>query len=146
MEVVIDASVLADIWIKSRPRHQIACQLAQRIKKDRIDVIVPMHAILELKCAIDNERQSPGKGDLSRDVFSETDPLEITTISIDQPFIRNYFDLSVPYMKAGDLPYVLIAKKRQCHLVTEDNKQCKAASSAGVIALKIETFLKVLNC
>lgn len=144
MEIVLDASVLTDIWVKSRPRHQIACQLAERIKKDRLDVIVPMHAILELKCAIDNERQSPGKGDLSKDIFSETDPLKITTISIDNLFMRNYFDLSVPYMKAGDLPYVLIARKRKCYLVTEDEKQCKAALSAGVAALNIQAYLESL--
>ena len=144
MELVVDASVLVDIWVKSRPRHQIANQLASHIKRNNINVIIPMHAILELKCAIDNERQLPGKGDLSNDIFNKNEPLKVTTISIDQPFINNYFDLSIPYIKAGDLPYILIAKKKKCSLLTEDNKQYKIALSAGVNAFKIEEYLKIL--
>lgn len=145
MEIVVDASVLVDIWVKSSSRHQIACKLADHIKKNRIEVIVSMHAILELKCAIDNERKSPGKGDLSSDVFSETEPLQISTIPIDQGFMKNYFDLSVPYIKAGDLPYVLIAKKK-CYVVTEDKHQYKVAVSAGVRTFRIEEYLGAMNC
>jgi len=52
MEIVVDASVLVDIWVGSKPRHQIACQLASHIKRNNINVIIPMHAILELKCAM----------------------------------------------------------------------------------------------
>ena len=144
MEILIDASVLVDIFVKSRPRHQIACRLANYIKKNRINVLIPMHAILELKCAIDNERQSPGKGDLNKDIFHENEPLGISTISIDQPFINSYFDLSVPYIKAGDLPYVLIAKKKKCYLLTEDKKQYKVALSAGVKAFNIEEYLNTV--
>ncbi|MBN2395211.1 MAG: type II toxin-antitoxin system VapC family toxin [Candidatus Atribacteria bacterium] len=145
MEIVIDASVLVDIWVKSRPRHQIACKLAKYIKEQHIDVFIPMHALLELKCAIDNERQSPGKGDLSKKIFNKNEPLEINTISIDQSFIKNYLDLSVPYIKAGDLPYILIAKKKKSYLLTEDKEQYKVASSVGITAFKIKEFLDTKN-
>jgi|LQYC01.1.fsa_nt_gi predicted nucleic acid-binding protein len=141
MNIVIDASVLADFWVKSRPRHFLATNLSKYINKTEIEVYIPMHAILEVKSAIDNERQTPGRGILASDVFSDKRPLKLRTIPIDQAFIKDYFDLTIPYIKAGDLPYILIAKKLNCLLITEDNKQYNVAAKTGVPVYTIKEFL-----
>ncbi|MCX5644207.1 MAG: PIN domain-containing protein [Phycisphaerae bacterium] len=143
--MVIDASVLVDIWVTSRPRHNIAQSLARYIKESRLLVTIPMHALLEVKCAIDNERKTPGQGDLRNNVFTQDDPLRVKYIAIDNAFIHDYLDLCVPYIKAGDLPYVLIAKKHNCPLITEDTKQYNVAQRAGVSAYTIAEYLEVLE-
>jgi len=100
-----------------------------------------MHAILELKSAIDCERLSTNCGPLSTEYFSENSPLEINQVPIDDKFIRNYFDLTVPYIKSGDLLFILVAKKHQYPLITEDKKQYKAAKKAGVATYNIKEYL-----
>ena len=142
MEIILDNSVLSDVFIKSRRRHKEGRRLADHIKKNQIQVTVPMHAIIELKCAIDNERLSPGRREVSK-VFTEESPLKLKTISIDQKFLREYIDLSIPYIKGGDLIYILVAKKHKCPLITEDKTQAKIAKSAGVMVYTIDEYLKV---
>ena len=143
-EIVLDASVLSDIFIKSRKRHKLAMGLAKYIKTHRIKVTIPMHAILELKCAIDNERLIQGRGKLA-EIFPQSNPLEINIIAIDEEFIHKYYDLDIPYIKAGDLIYILIAKKHHAILITEDKKQAKVAKSINVETYDIEEFLTLFS-
>lgn len=143
--MVIDASVLIDMFLTSRPRHCRALKLVQLIKKSGLTVIVPMHAILEVKCAIDNERQTPTHGDLHDGLFTEESPLNCRCVPIDKTFIHEYVDLSVPHIRAGDLPYVLIAKKHKCPLVTEDHGQYDVAKRAGVATYNIDEYLELTS-
>ena len=138
--MILDGSVLADIFIKSQVRHEIGSRLANYIAKNKIQVTIPMHAILEIKGAIDNERLKPGCGEVSQ-VFTEEYPLEVKTIPIDQKFLKEYLDLSIPYIKAGDLIYILIAKKHKCPLITEDKMQARIAKSVGIQTYTIKEFL-----
>lgn len=138
--MIVDASALVDIFIKSRERHQYGCQLASYIKKHKVQVIVPTYAILEVKCAVDNERMVSKRGEVSK-TFSESEPLNMKMINIDQKFLREYLDLGIPYIKAGDLIYILIAKKHDGILITEDVRQAKVARSINVETYKIDEFL-----
>lgn len=139
-EIILDASVLADIFIKSKKRHALGCRLANYIMKNNIQVTVPMHAVVELKCAIDNERMNPGCGELAS-AFSDSNPLKLKTISIDQQFIKNYSDLSIPYIKAGDLIYILVAKKHSGILITEDKKQARVAKKLHIETYSVDEYL-----
>jgi len=143
--MVIDASVLVDMWVTNRTRHSHAVKLAHYIKVSKKTVTIPMHALLEVKCAIDNERQTPEHGKLCEDLFTENEPLQVKYIPIDNAFIHKYLDPSVPYIRAGDLPYILIAKKHNCPLITEDNQLYKVAKKAGVVAYKINEYLKLIS-
>ncbi|MFH1231814.1 MAG: PIN domain-containing protein [Planctomycetota bacterium] len=140
MEVILDASVLADIFIKSRPRHKTGCLLSDYIKREKTLVTVPYHAILEVKCAIDNERLNPNRGEVSK-VFTEESPLNLNAIPIDKNFLQKYFILNMPYIKTNDLIYILIAKKRKCPLITEDKTQAKIAKSVNVAVYTMKDFL-----
>jgi len=48
---------------------------------------------------------------LNKDVFPEGSPFDFFMVPIDSKFISDYLDKSVPYLRAGDLIYVLVAKK-----------------------------------
>jgi predicted nucleic acid-binding protein len=143
--MVVDASVLVDMWLANRQRHSLALKLAQHIKKSGQSVIIPMYALLEIKCAIDGERRIPRHGNLRNNVFPETDPLKVTPIPIDNTFIQTYLDLSVPYIRAGDLCYILIAKKHGCPLITEDKQQYEVAKQSGVSTYRIAEYLDLIS-
>ena len=71
--------------------------------------------------------------------------MEIKYIAIDNAFIKEYLDLSVPFIRAGDLPYVLIAKKHKYPLITEDKHQYKVARQDGVSVYNIAEYLEALH-
>jgi predicted nucleic acid-binding protein len=107
MEIVLDSSVLTDMFVKSRPRHDLGRRLSDYIKKNDIRITIPVHAILEVKSAIDSQRLIPGQGEMSKEFFTEDSPLKLNIISIDQKFLSEYHDLSIPYIKSGDLIFIL---------------------------------------
>jgi predicted nucleic acid-binding protein len=143
--MVVDASVLVDMLITNRQRHPLALKLAQHIKTSGLSVTIPIYAVLEIKCAIDAERRTPGHGNLRSDIFSENDPLKVLTIPIDNAFLQKYLDLSVPYIRTGDLCYILIAKKHGCPLITEDAQQYDVAKKVGVSAYRIAEYLDLIS-
>lgn len=138
--VVVDASVLVDMFIETQQRHCLSQQLIKTLKSKNITLFVPMHAAFEVRCAIEKEcEQRPD------DVLSDKGPLKIKHIFLDNRFIENYWDLSIPYIKAGDLPYIMIAKKKDIPLITEDNKQKNVAMKSGVKAFGIKEFLEEME-
>lgn len=138
--MVIDASVLTDMFLTDSPRHHNALELVKFIQSNNIIVTIPMHAVLELKCAIANVKLNSGSGDLTA-FFSESSPLPINTVPIDNNFFHEYMDITVPYLKAGDLPYILVAKKKNIPLITEDEKQYRVAKQSGVNVFTIKEFI-----
>jgi len=143
--MVIDASVLTDMFISERKRHDAAKKLAKHIKNQNIRVILPMHAIIEIKSAIEQERKQSSSTNLALDTFPEENPLEFKMVPIDDNFIADYFDKSIPHLRAGDLIYVLVAKKYSCPLITEDKAQYKVAKRIGLETYKIVEYLNTLN-
>ena len=137
-QIVLDASIITDMFIINRPRHVAAVEIIRIVQSKNIEILLPMHAILEIKCAVDNERLKLGNGQLS----VETPPITFIQIPIDANFISNYLDIKMPYIKAGDLPYILIAKKENCCLITEDKKQYNVSQRAGVLTFSSDEFIK----
>lgn len=138
--VVVDACVLTDIFIKTRKRHCLAEQFKNMMTEKNIRPLIPIHAAFEVKSAIENEcLQHPNE------VYNYIDPLKMDHVWLDRKFLEEYWDLSVPYIKAGDRYYILIAKKRNIPLVTEDSTQKKVAVKSGVKAFTIKEFLEEME-
>lgn len=135
--IIIDASVLTDMCLMDRERHTNAVALVKHIQENNIQLTIPMHAILEVKSSIGQERSKPGSGIIDPGFYLKINEI----IPIDNNFINEYMDLSLPHIKAGDLIYILIAKKKNIPLITEDDKQLRVANKSGVAAYKINEFL-----
>jgi predicted nucleic acid-binding protein len=73
--------------------------------------------------------------------ISENDPLQITPIPIDETFVTKYYAVDLPYLKAGDLIFVAMAKGDGSVLITEDDTQYKKAKEAGVTVYRIKEYL-----
>ena len=137
--LVMDTGVIVDIFLETRPRHAEAKRLGSFLIERNISAKLPMHGFFELTCALKNEGMtSPIR--VQRSITEEA-PLQIQPISIDQAFFNKYFDPTIPYLKAGDLIFVTLAKGDNSILITEDNNQYKVAKLAGVEVYRVKEFL-----
>ncbi len=58
--------------------------------------------------------------------------LNVVFVPIDEMFVKTYYDESIPHLRAGDYPFVAIAKRDDLPLITEDKAQRNAAIQTGV--------------
>jgi len=139
MRVVIDTSVLIDIFVKSRERHEVAKELSKSLKHHGFVVLVPFHAIFELIAAIKNEKQG-GRIKFNGQITANM-PFKLSALPIDHVFFKKYFNLNLPYLKANDLIYLSLAKGENIPLITEDKRMATAGRGAGVMTYNIKEFL-----
>jgi predicted nucleic acid-binding protein len=138
--VVLDTGVIVDIFVKNRTRHDDAKRLAEFLIRRDIPVRAPMHALFELTAAI---RQTVMNGPVrGNEGITEVHPLRIEYVTMDLPFFNRYFDPSIPYLKAGDLVVVCLAKGDNAILISEDDRQYAAAEASGVEVYRIAAFLE----
>jgi len=106
-----------------------------------------MYALFEISCALKNKKINSTSGilQMSRDI-NESNPLSVEPIPIDQDFINKYLNPELPYMKAGDLIFVAMAKADEGILITEDNDQYNKAKSCGIKSYRIKEFLNEFIC
>ena len=140
MRAVIDTSVLLDLQMVSRPRHPAAAPLIDLIRSGQIEALAPFHSLFEMTAAIKNQKFS------SAVQFNATigwkNPLRVQYIPVDQSFFDKYFTLDVPYAKAGDLLFLLLARGEKVPLITEDEALRKKAIDAGIEACGSKEFLE----
>ncbi len=142
-EILVDASVILDILVASRPGHKFGKLIGVYLIENGVQITAPMHVMFEIKSGLlDAERDAEAKGEslhLNEDV-SESTPLKYNFIPIDYAFFGKCFDIGLPHMKAGDYMNVALAKADGLILLTEDPAQYAAARAAGVTVYNSEEF------
>jgi predicted nucleic acid-binding protein len=146
-DAVVDSCVWIDMISKDRPRHGAAIDLARKFERDKVTVLVPMHAFFEILTAVSSEARKRG-GSVKVGELGETFPFPQHYIPIDNDFLRQYvFDPLPPpevlNVDAGDMIFLAVARKRQCPLITEDQKFVKRAVAVGVRALGVAEYLQL---
>lgn len=142
--IVVDTSVMVDMLLSIRTRHPEALTLAKQFRHFGFQPTLPCHAFFEIATAIRNERMQK-EGKISMGIFTKEFPLGVKIIPIDMQFVHEHIDHTIPYMKAGDLIFVAIAKKQGLAIVTEDKLQYERATQGGVKAFTIKQFLEELE-
>ncbi len=138
--VLIDACVIIDAFDSSSSNHNEAHKLIERTRNERYEIIMPMHGFFEIKCALQRISQVEGKT-VTSPYDSELKGLNIRPQPIDHKFIENYYDVDIPYAKAGDTIYMVMAKKLGMPLITRDNGMYKVAKKAGINVFTISEAL-----
>lgn len=103
-----------------------------------------MHGMFEIMCATVNvkmEALSKGQQMKGTDSVTEDNPLCIDPVPIDLHFLNDYFDPSIPYIKASDLIFISLAKRENTILITEDDKMYNVAKAANVNVYRIKEFV-----
>ena len=142
---VIDTCVMIDMLMASRPRHAEAMKLRLEMARVNATARLPMFAIFEINHAT---RQQDS---LSRGIagpFPNIDGvagIPVDFVPIDEAFIRRYFDVNLPELRAGDLVFAALAKGDALPLVTEDAALAEGARAAGITVLSTVEYRKELE-
>ena len=145
ISAVIDTCVMIDMLMSTRARHAEAMRL--RVQLARLGVIarLPMFAIFEINYATRQE-DLQAKGVLGLQENIDGAPgIRIEFVPIDEAFVRKYFDVNLPQMRAGDLVFAALAKGDALPLVTEDKTLAVTAKSGGIRVLSTAEYRKELE-
>jgi predicted nucleic acid-binding protein len=144
MALVIDTSVMIDMLIEHRPRHEEAIEFAHLISRMDEIALTPMHMFFELLSAVMCEKRTHGAPPKTGEF--EGLPCRQQSIPIDNDFLRDY--LFEPMSKgefidlgAGDMIIVAVARKHRVPLITEDKKMARISKELGVDVCSIQEYM-----
>jgi len=129
MKLLIDSCVFIDAFDTSSLNHSASLKLLNDLKKKNIQITMPAHGWFEVQCTFQN---MSNQGRFTGPKFQGDMNYPIELIHIDDEFISKYSMTEIPYIKAGDHIFVVVAKKNGYPLVTSDNKMYEVANKAGV--------------
>jgi len=93
-------------------------------------ITMPAHGLFEITCSLKRLSEKDRKY-LHPVILGETKyPIEI--IHIDSDFIEKYSSVDVPYIKAGDHLFLVVAKHNMLPLITRDKGLTNRAIEANV--------------
>ena len=138
--IVLDTSVLIDIFIETEVRHDNGRKIGQFLIEKNFPVKIPFHALFEISARVKNKRIN-GLQVVFNSNISKDRPLAMDAISIDQKFIDTYLNHDLPYVKGNDLIFLALAKGEEAILITEDTNQYKAAQKAKIEVYTENEFL-----
>lgn len=104
---------------------------------------MPMHGLFEIRCTIrritelDRKEVAPP--------YTELNQLPIRPVPIDHKFVENYAEVDVPYAKAADTIFLVMAKKLGLPLVTRDKPMYRKAQEAGIRVFDVSEALGHLS-
>jgi predicted nucleic acid-binding protein len=143
---VIDTCVMIDMLMPTRERHAEAMKLRLELARLNVTARLPMFAIFEINHATRQEdRRAHGLLSSSPANTDGAPGIPIEFVPIDEPFVKKYFDVNLPEMRAGDLIFAALAKGDALPLITEDVLLATAAKSAGIRVLSTIEYRQELE-
>lgn len=137
--LIIDSCVIIEAFDGSSEYHSSAVKLIESAKSNSYKMIMPMHGFFEVKCAV--QRLTECEGKTISTPYTKVGDLPIVTQAIDEKFIVDYSDVDVPYAKAGDYIFLIMAKKLGLPLVTRDSDMIKRSKKCGINVYTPEQIL-----
>ena len=134
---VIDTCVVIDMLMSTRPRHPQASRLRRELIRVNVVAKLPMFAIFEINHATRQE-QRLSRGKLV--TGADTGGFSVDFVPVDEAFVKKYFDVNLPEMRAGDLLFASLAKGEGLPLITEDLEFAKIAKTAGIRVLSTSEY------
>jgi hypothetical protein len=149
MKVLIDASVMMDVLLPFRERHQKAQSLIQLISKLGGSLVIPGHAYFEYTTALITHYKH------QKELFESTAlaqtttncPIEIVTLSgpyVDK-LIRGLMGGPLPDLKSQDLIYFCVSRDQGMTLITEDKRLRNVSIKGGLTAWTIDEAIENLQ-
>jgi len=139
--VILDTSVVIDFVLENSPRHNDAISLIRFLTQRQIRTRIPFHAAFEVQSALrrsvwfERGRQAEHAQKNREELI-----LQLFAVPIDQAFMDHYPTGDLPYLKAGDLLFLAMAKADNQPLITEDQGLYDKAREAGVAVFKISEY------
>jgi len=142
-KLIVDANVFIDSFDRSSKFRDESIEFLSKTAEIRQLITMPAHGLFEITCTLKRMSEIDRKY-LHPLIFGQTQyPIE--AIHIDQEFIEKYSTVEVPYIKAGDHLYLVVAKFNNYPLITRDDKLKKCAKKAGINVQNPTEFLTKLE-
>jgi hypothetical protein len=137
--LIVDSCVLIDSFQAGSPHRDISIEFINLVVARGDIITMPAHGWFEVWCNV--RRLSEAARSYLHPLISGRMHMALELIHIDAQFIDRYANVPLPYMKASDHIFVVVAKVNEDLLVTRDEGMLKAAKAAGVNAMTPQQFL-----
>ncbi len=142
MKLIVDSCVFIDAFDPQSPNHLAAVQLLEKLRARDLLITMPAHGWFEVQCTF--QRLSLKQEFVGPFLAGRMDyPIEL--IHIDEKFIKKYSMVDIPYIKAGDHIFVVVAKINDCPLITSDEKMITISKKCGVRVFEPVEFMNELG-
>lgn len=141
MKLLVDSCVFIDTFDKDSHNHAESLQLLKELRKRKQLITMPAHGMFEVLCTLKrftNESLFTGPEIAGRMDY------EIELIHIDNHFIDRYAMVDIPYIKAGDSMYVVVAKVNGYPLVSSDRKMIEVCKKCSVNVYSPKEYITLL--
>ncbi len=142
-KIIVDSCVFINAFnLKSDFREECIDFLQNLINNKKL-LTMPAHGWFEVLCSLRRiERNDKAFcGPLINGIMQY--PVEL--IHIDSDFINNYGNVDIPYLKAGDHIYTVIAYKNKYSLITTDNAMIKVANILKMSVYTPKEYLSITD-
>lgn len=129
MTLLVDSSVFIDAFDPESTNHKESLGFLENLGNRSILITMPAHGWFEVQCTFQRlifENRFVGP------IINGQMNYQIELIPIDADFIKKYQMADIPYTRAGDHIFVVIAKVNGYPLVTNDLGMIEVARQCGV--------------
>jgi len=141
MKLLVDSCVFIDWFDPKSDNHLAAADLLTELKVRNLLITMPAHAWFEIQCAFQRLIQ---EGRFVGPLIDGRMDYPVELVHIDELFIETYSMADVPYIKAGDHIFIVIAKVNDYPLITSDAKMIDVSKKCGVRVFEPAEFMDEL--
>lgn len=142
-KVIVDSCVLTNSFQSDSVHRDASVAFIDHFVRHALLITMPAHGWFEVWCNI--KRLSAVERKYLHPVFAETMQLPLELIHIDAQFISKYGNVSIPYTKAADHIFIVVAFVNKYPLVTWDHKMIKVGKEVGVKVYKPNEYISLLS-
>lgn len=138
MKLIVDSCVFIDAFDPQSSNHQDSLSFLECLRRLNRLITMPAHGWFEVQCTLQrltNQNKFIGPRILDVMIY----PIEL--IHIDKEFIEKYAMVDVPYTKAGDHMFIVVAKVNGYELITSDQKMYDISKSININVFKPREYL-----
>jgi predicted nucleic acid-binding protein len=141
MKLIVDSCVFIDSFDRGSANHVDSLRLLEELLRRKLIITMPAHGWFEVQCTL--QRLVKEKRFAAPSIASRRE-YPIRLLHIDKSFIEKYACTDLPYLRAGDHIFVVVAKVNKCPLITSDAAMTAVSRQCGVQVLSPAEFLSEL--
>lgn len=131
-KLLVDSCVIIDCFHHGSPNREASLRFVEHMNEVGRRMTMPAHGWYEVWCTLN--RLSDVDRSYLPPLFAGKMQLEVELIHIDEQFIRRYGNTKIPYTKAADHIFIVVAHNNAWPLVTSDRKMLEVCNELGVNA------------
>lgn len=129
-KLIVDACVLIDSFQKGSEHRAPSIAFIDHCVRHNQLITMPAHGWFEVWCNVN--RLSAVDRKYLHPKFAGKMQLPVELIHLDAHFIKKYGNIMIPYARASDHIYLVIASVNKYQLVTRDTGMAKVGKQVGV--------------